>query len=257
MITGAIDTKELPVIMPLRLAIVGPPGEGKSWLAATAPKPMMYYDFDNRAASLRGKEGIKIKTLVDTNPNNPSVINELENDLTLFKNAKITGKPIPATFVFDSATYLKKAMENSLLKAEPSMGLSFKLSPSKVFKTASAMTTANVLRNFFEYFINEFGALGNIIFVFHTKDQIDKDKTSKAETKYTGMYTTEPQYLETVLSIFNERWRLERDYSFKYVVHTRNDRQFAAITSLKIDDNEEADIEKILAKHAARVATQK
>jgi len=253
MITGAVATEELPVIMPLRLAIVGPPGEGKSWLAATAPKPIMYYDFDNRAASLRGKHGIKIKTLVDSNPNNPTVINELENDLTLFKSAKSSKQAIPATFVFDSATYLKKSMENSLLKSEASMGLSFRLSPTKTFKTASAMTTANVIRNFFEYFINEFGVLGNIVFVFHTKDQIDKDKTTKAETKYTGMYTTEPQYLETVLSIFNERWRLERDFNFNYKVHTRNDRQFAAITSLRINDEEDADIEKILAKHEARV----
>lgn len=257
MITGAVATEELPAVMPVRLAIVGPPGVGKSWLAATAPKPIMYYDFDNRAASLRGKHGIRIKTLVDADPNNPSVINELENDLTLFKSAKTSGNPVPATFVFDSSTYLKKAMENSLLKAEASMGLSFRLSPRKTFKTASAMTTANVIRNFFEYFINEFGMLGNIIFVFHTKDQIDKDKTTKAETKYTGLYTTEPQYLETVLSIFNERWRLEQDFNFKYKVHTRNDRQFAAITSLKIDDEEEADIEKILAKHLARVNAEK
>lgn len=251
-ISGVIDATNLPAIMPLRLAIVGPPGEGKSWLAATAPKPIMYYDFDNRAASLRGKEGIKVKTLVDTNPNVPTTINQLENDLIFFKQAKTR----PATFVLDSATYLKKAMENSLLAAEPSMGLAFRLSPTKTFRTASAMTTANVIRNFFEYFVNEFGTLGNIVIVFHTKDKIDKDKTTKTETKYEGVYTTEPQYLETVLSIFNERWRIERTYDFKYKVNVRNDRQFAAITSLLIDDVEDADIEKILAKHKAKIETK-
>lgn len=253
-ISDAVATENLPVIMPVRLAIVGPPGEGKSWLAATAPKPIMYYDFDNRAASLRGKHGIRIKTLVDKDPNSPTVITALENDLSLFKAAKASGKPVPTTFVLDSATYLKKAMENQLMKLESNMGISFRLSPTRTFKSASAMTTANVIRNFFEYFVNEFGALGNVVIVFHTKDQIDKDKTSKTETKYTGMYTTEPQYLETVLSIFNERWRIEKDYQFKYIVHTRNDRQFAAITSLDIDDVEPADIEKILAKHAAKIS---
>lgn len=252
-ISGTISAEALPVIMPVRLAIVGPPGKGKSWLAATAPKPIMHYDFDNRAASLRGKPGIMVKTLVDRDPNNPTSIAALENDLALFKSNKASGLPVPATFVLDSATYLKKIMENSLMKQEPSLGWGIKITPNKVFKSASARDTANVIRNFFEYFINEFGALGNVIITFHTKDKIDKDQTTTKEIKYEGVYTTEPQYLETVLSIFNERWRIERDYQFQYWVYTRNDRFFDAVTSLKIDDKEPADIEKILAKHASKV----
>ena len=85
----------------------------------------------------------------------------------------------------------------------------------------------------------------------------DRKKSTPQVPAYTGKLTTEPQYLETVLSILNERWRLEQVYDssgkIKRILHTKDDSSFKAVTSLDIDAVEEANIELILAKHKARI----
>lgn len=263
-ISGGTRAENLPTIMPLRLAIIGPSGVGKTWAAMTAPKPILHYDFDNRAASVKkyvtttGQTDIYTKTLVDTNPLIPTVCTALENDLVMLKSMKQAGNPIPVTYVLDSALYLKKYMENSLLSQDGDMGKKFKISPTKTLRLASAMTSADVIRSHFEYFINEFSTLGHVIVIFHTKDQTDKKKSTQNNPAYTGKFTTEPQYLETVLSIINERWRLDQVFNqqtskMDRAFYTNNDSSFKAISSMLIDDIEPANIELILAKHKARV----
>src|ERR1017187_7157420 len=89
----------------LKIAVVGDPGVGKSWFAATAPKPVLDLDFDGRASSLAGKAGVLVKSYVDLDTTNPKAIADLESDLNSFDYAKAKGEEIPATFVIDSITY--------------------------------------------------------------------------------------------------------------------------------------------------------
>jgi hypothetical protein len=261
-VPNAVAVESLPDIMDLRLAIVGQPGVGKSWLAATAPPPVLHYDFDNRAASLRqmvherGLKDIKVVTYVD-NQDTPTTMTNLENDLVMLKSAKAARNPVPRSYILDSATYLRKSMEYTALKQDSQMGTKIKITATRSIRAASAMTSANWIRGYFEYLINEFATLGHVIVVFHEKDEIDKDKTKKEDVAYTGKLCVEPQYLNLILSIFNERWRVSRDYQMKYQVSCKNDRIFDAVTSLNIDDVEEPDIMKILKKHQDRIGAKK
>ena len=89
---------------PLKIAVIGAPGIGKSWLACTAPGPVFDIDFDGRKSSLAGKANVIVKTYVDLDPNNPKAAAELEADLGLIEYEKQKGNPVPATYVLDSLT---------------------------------------------------------------------------------------------------------------------------------------------------------
>lgn len=251
---GGIDAKSLLSEVKLKLAIVGKPKTGKSWLAVTAPKPILVYDFDDRAQSLRGKDGIRIKTLVDLDQNNPNAMRTVENDLALLKSTKNAGESIPSTFVFDSVTYMKKSMENELIRQDSKLGRTIRLSPSKKLSIGAGWDIINGVRGYLEYIVNEFSQLGNVIFIFHERDEKDVDKSTSEKTAYTGRYTVDPQYLATVLCIFNECWRITIDYKNAYIVQTKPDNEFGASTTLEIDKEETPSIELILKKHHERIS---
>lgn len=72
----------------LKIAVVGETKSGKSWMAATAPGPVMIYDFDGRAASLRGKPNVGVKTLLDLDQYQPRAVKTVDADLNNFKYRK-------------------------------------------------------------------------------------------------------------------------------------------------------------------------
>lgn len=256
MIQGLINAEDLTSTdLKLKIAIVGKPKTGKSWMAATAPGPIMYYDFDGRAASLAGKQNVMIKTVVDAKQNSPTAMKEVEKDLAAFKYAKLNGKPIPPTYVFDSITYMKKAMENELISQEPSLGRSVKLSVSNHFKIAAGWDAINGVRGYCEYIFNEFSQLGNIIYVFHQRDEKDRDKSTKTETAYTGRQTVDPQYLETILALFNEVFFIEVDpYSKKFEVTCRPTSDYGASTTMLLGEKETPNISDMMNKHQIELA---
>src|SRR5277367_689523 len=239
----------------LKIAIIGKVKTGKSWMAATAPGPVMYYDFDGRAASLAGKTGIRIKTLVDANQNAPTAIKALEGDLDIFKYAKINGKPIPTSFVFDSVTYMKKAMENELFQQQPTLARSIKLSPVKSFKIGADWDVINGVRAYLEYIFNEFTQLGTVVYVFHQRDEKDDSKSTKTQKAFTGRQTVDPQYLATLLALFNEQFFIEvNPYTKAYEVTCKPTADFGAATTLLIGEKEPPSISDMLNKHRANLA---
>ena len=84
----------------LKIAVLGKAKSGKSTFVATAPKPIRIYDFDDRAESLAGKEGLFILS-------RPSML-DIETDLSVMKANKIKKLPLPATVIFDSVTYMNR-----------------------------------------------------------------------------------------------------------------------------------------------------
>lgn len=254
-ITGLVSADTIVPAERLKIAIVGKPKTGKSWMAATAPKPIMYYDFDGRAESIAGRTGIKVKTLIDLDSQKPQAVMAIESDLAAFQYAKLEGRPVPATFVFDSITYFKKCMENELIKQESSFGRKIRLGLSKQLQVAAGWDVINGVRGYLEYIINSFSQLGNVIFVFHQRDEKDRDKSTKTETAYTGRQTVDPQYLETVLALFNEVYFIDIDYNNNYVVQVKANAQAGASTTLRLDANEKPDIAAMIEKHKQRLAT--
>lgn len=231
----------------LRIAIMGKPKTGKSWLAATAPKPIRYYDHDNRAASLEGKPGLFIKS-------RPTML-EVEADLSVMKANKIKKLPLPATIVHDTVTYMNRAMEEEIFRQDPKLARTIRVGNSTSMKIRNSWDVINGIQRYVEYLINEYTNLGvNLIFVFHEKDEKDKAESTVNETKYTGLVTVDPQYLQNSLSLFNEVYRITVDGNKKYEVTCRPSWDVNASTTMMLDPTEKPDIMAMIAKHQARRA---
>ncbi len=250
-VTSAIDV----VMPPWRLAIIGDPKVGKSWFAATMPGTKFFLDFDNRAASLAGKENVLVKTYVDVGGDKTAkAIAELEADIAKIQYDKVSGKEIPETFVIDSATYARKYTEGELIRQQATLGRVIKIG-SVGHKIGAGWDIINGNRAYLEYLINTLGELGNVICIFHTMDEKDNIKSTPTQKAYTGRVTIQPQYLSSVLSIFNDVWLLDTDYSGKRIVQTGISNEFLGSTTLKGLDplKEEPNIAKMIAKHLTAI----
>lgn len=238
----------------LKIAIVGDPGVGKSWLASTAPGPVLDLDFDGRKSSLAGKPNVFVKSYVDIDINTPKAIAELEGDINKFEYAKSKGEEIPVTFVLDSVTYCRKYTEAELIRQQTTLGRTLRIGVTQL-KIGSGWDIINGNRGYLEYLINRLSVLGNVIAVFHTQDEKDAAKSTEKQKAYTGRITVQPQYLSSVLSIFNDVWLLDVDYANKRFVQTGISSEFIGKCSLKgLAEKEEPDIQKMLAKHKTFIA---
>lgn len=253
------------------LAIVGRQKSGKSWFAASdterrimdaatkaiqvKPNYVWVADFDNRAESLSGKKNVYVKTFVDDNQISPTAIIELEKDLELFKyNKNVKHKPIPDTFVLDTITYMKKALENEIMramtkgKADANYYREIGTGTRKV-RIAQGWDMINAVRGYLEYFIAEFRQLGNLICVFHERPEKDQVHSTKDNTVFTGQFSVDPFYLNPLLSVFSEVMRISVDGYGKYTVTTKVNNEFNAATTWWVDQKEQPDIAAMLEKH--------
>jgi len=259
-IDGIEDASSIdPLSKFLRIAIVGKPKTGKSWMAATVPGNVLHYDFDGRAASLGMCEATKgrlykVKTLRDLTQTSPTAMKAIEGDLSTFKSAKAQGLPIPDSFIFDSVTYMKVAMDNELMSQSSDVRRNIKLGLGKVFWIPKGWDAINGSRGYADYIFNEFSQLGNVIFVFHQRDEKDKAESTESKTAYTGRQTINPQFWDTILALFNEVFYIDVDqFSGEYKVYTKINEDSSAATTLLLDSVEVPNITQMIEKHKAKL----
>jgi len=257
-IAGAIPASSIQETKRLKAAIIGPPKNGKSWFAATAPGKKLVYDFDDRAISLAGKPDTVIKTLRDT-LSNPTVVAALESDISNFKYKKAQGKPIPDTYIFDTVSNLiSNGIVNAYLKENPNDGRKIKLGGTNPQQIGISFDRINVTMRFLDYLLTEYSALGNVIFVFHERDEKDKAESKKDDIKYTGLVTVEPQFAANILTLFNDVFRITVRGSAipntlpTYNVYCRANNEVTASTTLLVDAVEPPSLVDMIAKHEKR-----
>jgi len=237
----------------LKIALIGAPKTGKSWCAATAPQPIRYYDWDDRAESLEGKTGLYISsapvlTMLD-----------VEKDLSVMKANKIKKLPLPATVVHDTVSFMKKAMENEIRRQSPGLFRSIRVGNSTEMYTGKNYDVVVGIQRYIEYLIAEYTSLGiNQIFVFHEKNEKDEKESTPELKAFTGKITIDPQYLANCLSLFNEVYRISVDATIatkpKYLVTCRPSKDVNASTTMLLDATEPPDIMAMIAKHKAKRA---
>jgi len=254
-ITGAIPLTQVEQTEHLKVAIIGPPKNGKSWFAATAPGNKLVYDFDDRLISLAGKPNIQGKTLRDTQ-SNPTVVKALETDISNFQYRKAKGLPIPDTFIFDTVSNLiSNGIKNEYLRNNPKDGRSFRMGGTMV-QIGISYDLLNTTNGFLNYLLTEYNALGNVIFVFHERDEKDKAESKPNEIKYTGLITIEPQFAANILTYFNEVFRIKVNWEGKYSVSCKPNQEVTASTTLLLDATEPPDLMAMIMKHRQRKAEQ-
>jgi hypothetical protein len=242
-----------------KIAIVGVPKAGKSWFAYTAPAPVWAFDFDTRAESLKefcsryNRTDVEGKSYWDKDPNTPNAMSDVEVDISMFEYLKQSGKPTPATYVLDSMTYMRAAMEHALVAQNKGLSRSVKIGTSTM-NIAQGWDIINGIRAYMDYIVGRLSELGNVIAVFHEADETDKATSTKDAKAYTGMKTVQPVYLATVLSLFNDVFRITLDYSGKRIVQVNPTGAFMASTSMRLDENEEPNLTNMIAKHKKALA---
>lgn len=236
----------------LKLAIVGDTGIGKSWLAVSHASPtnkILDLDFDGRAASLAGKENVYVKTYQDLDFNNPKCIAELESDINDWEYDKSMGRLQFQTFVLDSASYMRKALEREIIRQQPTLSREIKVGARKL-KLGQGYDIFNSNLMFTEHIISRLSQLGNLIVTFHERNEKDEIKSTEKQKAFTGMVTIDPQHLSGILSTFNDVWRLTTDYTGKRVLYTGLKDDFAGKTTLKgLAETEIPDMKVLLEKH--------
>lgn len=231
----------------LKIAIIGKPKSGKSTFATTARTPMLYYDHDDRPESLAGKQGLFVKSKPD--------MTEVETDLSIMKANKKQGKLLPKTVVHDSVTFLNKAMEDEIFRQCKDLYKEIKVGNSTNMKIRKGWDVINGIQRYINYLISEYTSLGmDLIFVFHEKNEKDYAESTAERTEYTGGLTTDPQYLSTCLSLFNEVYHIKTTPSGGYITECRPNLYGNWNTTLLLDKEEPPHIMQMIQKHETKRA---
>lgn len=212
-------------------ALVGREKSGKSRLAATARKPILFLDEDNRRESIAGIDGVYALSFRDAAwPKSPTAISEtldvigsLEKSLALcdieintndgavkpFKNVPPDVKV--RTLVDDSITSMAQfamgfaLFSNKDLRREVNVGGKFQV------HTPYSYDGWGVEMNIIQSIIMRQLAIPNldVIAILHEAEEEAKDSTDK-NPRFTGKVTIFPARYARTLRYFNEVWRVVR-----------------------------------------------
>jgi len=261
-ITGAKKASDIPLDGRFKIAIHGRPKTGKSKFAVTIPGTKIVYDFDDRAVSIAGTPDCLVKTLKDTQ-SNPTACAQIETDLSNFKYRKLQGKPIPENYIFDTVSnFIENGIKYAYLKENPKDGRALTLAGSLRVQIGISFDRINVTTRYLDYLLTEFSQLGNVIFVFHERDEKDKAESKKDDPKYTGLVTIEPQFAANILTFFNEVFRMQvtgsgvANQPARYEVYTKPTNEVTASTTLLVDAVEVPNLAEMIAKSRARKIEQ-
>lgn len=255
----------------LLIALVGKYKSGKSRLAATAPTPVLMFDFDNRARSVAGRAGVYAVSYVDkTGHIQPDVLTDFLSKLTQLEQCKLDlsmigfnvepGTVYAKTIVLDSAQTMSDAVMRYVL-ANGSKGVTRTLAISGMtvhfpggfdaWNAEMASIRDTLLRVM---------ALGvNVIMTFHEQAEEAPESTSEHPV-FTGRVGVFPVRHQKLLAYFNEVWRVVRAtptgpsaQDAIPTVWTAPSYEFAyGASCLHIDANEAPDIQNMISKHILR-----
>ncbi len=257
----------------LTLGIVGKLKSGKSRLASTGRKSILFLDYDLRSESLAGRPGVYAIKMVDPPLPNPQTVipNTFDIMSALEKSKKVCELAIGAqrlfpnapkdeefkTVVFDSAQTMSRASLNFILSTSDKAIRYEVKAGSFVHYSPNSWTGWVVDTNMVESILLRCIATGlDTIFVLHEVAEESVDSTEK-EPKFTGRVTVYPVRYGKILGNLNEVWRMQLDpdpkNAARYVPRVRvtQDWNFNASTCMQLDPVEAPDIEAMLAKHDA------
>jgi hypothetical protein len=235
----------------LSLIEVGPEGAGKSWLAATGRKPVLFLDFDRRSNAVAHKHGVYAitKEVVDPAwPNQPTAYQNTINVLGELEQGKIIcGGAVPRTLVFDSVHTFARACMAYALFTTPDIRRVINAAGQQIH-LPKGFDAWNAEMSLIEGAITRALAIPglDVIATLHETAEEAPESTTERPS-FTGKITVYPVRYKLLLKYFNEVWRLERTSKIP-VVQVIPDWKFTCKSNLGIDKMEEPDIAKAIAK---------
>lgn len=211
----------------LNIMLYGDMGSGKTTFATTFPKPILFFDIDNRYQTYAGVDGIEYETYKDE-PKRPRAYRDFYKDLRKYaKELKY------ATVVLDSTTTLLDIMKSDLLGTGTGSGATEGLSLPQWGTAVSR----------FEKIFNTFRSYdAHKIVISH--QQMIKDDVSGEIMMVTMMVGKKfpqkaPIFFDEIYRCYSEEVRLGRNEREKqYLIQTQSDRRFPARSSLNLRDNQ-------------------
>jgi hypothetical protein len=271
----------------LRLALKGPEKSGKSRLASTGRKPILFLDYDCRREAIAGIPGVyaisfrdaQYPKVPDAAPATLSVLSALEQSLDLSKlvikmpdgsEVRINPTPPPETFVKtivnDSMATMSKAFRGYALAQNKDLRREISIGATKIY-FVNGWDSWNAETGAVEPVIMRELALGvDVILIYHEAIEEAEDST-ESSPKYTGRTTVFPVRYRSLIKFMNEVWAVklvqkpvEEDgktvYRMVPRVYPRPTSEFTmGATALLLDPEEDPDIAAMIAKHSARVAS--
>lgn len=253
-IQGAVEATTLKASENMRVALVGPSGVGKSWLAATAPEPF-FFDFDGRLNSLAGKP-VSGKTYYDTDFMAPSAWVTFENDLAALEKLSLATDEhaFPETFVCDSMQMMcQAAMNQILVLGANDKKICRKISAGqKIYYVAGGYDAWEAEYQAVKGAISRLFSLGNVICNFHEAPE-EAPGSTQENPIFTGKLTVFPVRMRKLLPLFNDKWRLETVNGNRQVFTDLKDYKFNSASTLLVDSIEQPDIQAMFKKHLSRL----
>jgi len=261
----------------LRVAMIGPEKNGKSWLSATAPGVKLVLDFDDRIAALSGRKDVYGLTFRDPKyPQMPQaaeevldVMNGLEAslDLSLLKDKKGT-KLFPnakeGTIVkninFDSMSSFARFMQNYEMYNNEALCRKIKIGPGlEVYVPKNYDAWKAEMEGVASVIFRAFALPINVFCMFHEAAEESVDSTDD-KPKFTGRVSIYPVRYKALLKYFNEVWRVRltpipspAGQVYLPRVYPLPDYSMDCATTMQLDKVEEPDIDKMIKKHLSRV----
>lgn len=260
-IDGATDMGTASVLTDaFKIAIVGPSGSGKSWLAAscaTKEEPAFHFDWDARKQSIAGKPFVDSKTYQDVNfPNRmPTAWVTAMTDLLKLEQAKQKGTNPYKWYIYDSATFGSIAAMNNILYNTPSMRREVKAAGTVTYVPGgfdAYKAEINDVLGFWQRLM----CLGNLIVTFHEGKEKDDASTSDKQL-FTGKYGVQPPRYQDLIALFNDTWRIKALGPGRYDVQTQPDALFTAKNTMLLDANEQPNIRAMMQKYMTKAKATK
>jgi hypothetical protein len=252
----------------VKIALVGAEQNGKSRLASTARKPVLFHDFDNKSESLKKIKGVYVISYIDPKwPNQPTAaqdflttISKMENSLDLADlGFSVPRGTIVKTNVVDSIQTLGKAAQQYAMFNSPALRREIAFGGHKVF-IPSGWDAVNAEMGEVDNFILRLLAMPtDTIITLHETDEKAADSTPE-KPKYTGKIDVYPPRFRMLLKYFPEVWRVKLTQTtfnnrLQYVprVFPLPTYDFDCGTTMLLDAQEDPDITAMIAKHEQRL----
>lgn len=252
-----------PPTAKLKLAIVGREKNGKSQLASTARKPILFHEFDGRKEALSGKQGVFVLEYKDKFwPNQPEAaqdfltnLSKLEESLDLRSlNPSIKDETIIRTNVVDSIQTFGRAFMQYAMFNSPDIRREMKVGSYKVFLPGGWDAWNSEMMSVENAVLRLLALPCDTIIILHETEEETADSTAE-KPKFTGRVSVYPVRYQRLLKYFNDVWRVRltqtvvgNKSAYLPKVYPLPSYEFDASSTLNLGPVEDPNIEALIAK---------